>query len=232
MTASLIKVHDAVSRGLVQSFGEELRGDVNVIAADEAVPLSPEAEEILALRQEISELQDGLVAEKNRHEIEIERVRAETRLLCESEHAKVQTDTISVLKDGMTRLQETFSSELSGLERLSLAISEAALEGIFGGEHDFQQHLHKLVTLQLKGLRRETVIGVRVSSDDFGDEMSLTDLENDAGIPNLKVASDSELQSGEARIELRLGHIEFSLNQQWDDLKRVLTNLAERGGEP
>lgn len=226
MTPRLIKGEHLSEHNLVQNFGP-----TNSAVLNEELAVSPrlseEAREILELRDEISELKRIADEAQSENAANIERVRADTREQCQAEFREDEDARIEILKAGVAEARVSLEEKFSGVEKLSLAISEAALEGIFGLEHMFGSHLEKIVSAQLQNMRRESVLEVLVSPLDFADESALNELAAGPGCGQVTIRADADIVSGSIRIKLRLGHVEISLPESWKELQAVLTKLSE-----
>lgn len=228
MSVRLIKGGDRGQHGLVQNF--DSTSSVEVHDTDvTAPPLTAEGKELQRLRVELAELK-RLAEETQIENLQhIERIRAETREECSAEFQKDDRVRIEILKAGVSDVRKALETKIVELEKLSLSISEVALEGIFGREHMFLSHLKEMISAQLQDIRRESVIEVLVSPIDFENEHALSDLAAEVGQGDIKIRSDADIQSGAVHIRLRLGHVEISLPNSWKQVQSVLSELSEEG---
>ena len=70
-----------------------------------------------------------------------------------------------------------------------------------------------------------------VSARDFADETALAALGAEANTGSVRLLADGDLESGECRIDLQLGHVDIGAGTQWAQVAAFLDGLAEREAE-
>jgi len=226
MTSSLIKACDLEGGDMVQTlnFASGLP-DVQQRPPDQA--LSVEARTIRALRDEVDALNRKLEVLEEDQTKNLKKMQEETREACAAEFQSDEAARIELILSGLSAAQESFQAELSHLEELSLAISETALDGVFGQDHRYRPHLLRMIDAQLRGLHEETVLGLVVSQEDFSLEETQAELLTLVEGRNINIDYSAELSSGDVRLRLRLGQIELSVKEHWAKLKILMASLAE-----
>jgi flagellar biosynthesis/type III secretory pathway protein FliH len=177
-----------------------------------------------ALEREVEELKANLAQADENQKQEIENARTEGRKEAEAQFARAEEKRLALLEAGIQAAKDDFRDKSSELEALALLLCEVALENVFERSIDMRELVTGAIDRQMSAVRREMVLGIHVSADDFTED-ALEPLR--ARMAPMLVAIDGGLSCGEARIDLRLGHIDLSLPRYWQDLKVQLQTLAE-----
>jgi flagellar biosynthesis/type III secretory pathway protein FliH len=188
--------------------------------------------EVEALEARIATLEAALEDSAARAAEAIAAARAQGRKDAEASFTASEAERLQHLKEGVSRAARAISERLGGLDKLALAICETVLAPIFA-EHDIHGAMASAIRRQLNALQRESVLCVLVSPLDFSDEAALHALQRDLGLDlQTQIACDEKLAQGECRIELRLGQIELSTPRYWQEVRAMLSALAEPDGLP
>jgi type III secretion protein L len=140
-----------------------------------------------------------------------------------TEGSRYAEQAIAALSDGVNRACEKLADDVEGLERLALAVAEAALERVLGVGVDQRALIGEIVARQIEHLGAQAILFVEVSGQDF----ALRDLQQlKERHSSIEFRASDELARGGCRIKLRLGVQEVGPNQQWTALKTELSEMA------
>ncbi|MGE5566067.1 MAG: hypothetical protein ACM3YN_07935 [Parcubacteria group bacterium] len=189
--------------------------------------------ELLALRGEVDRLREKIAEQEAAiagHPAALEKARADGEAagrvtgLREADDgrealaAKIATATQLAL--------DRFAEEVASLERLAPLVAIEGLGRVFEPSDQRAELVREVIRRQISGLETSAVVCVEVSSADFPDADDLP------AASGAEVRALDELKSGDCRIRLKLGSLEVGLDQQWDRLRGVLSDLAEPRGRP
>lgn len=181
---------------------------------------------LVALEHEVDELKRLLAESLDERGKAIEAASTKARKDAEAEHKRADADALTALKKGVASAAEKVEAHFLKEQTLALLLAQVALERVFGEAADFQDLVTRAMRVQLHALRRGSVLSIRVSADDFGDEDALAELAATLG-DGINIAHDPGLSSGECHIDLRLGQVELSISQHWQSLQDELRRLAD-----
>lgn len=181
-----------------------------------------------ALERENAELRAALAAQRVENEQAVKAARAEGE-----RQGKVAADDaaekrLALLGKGVDAAVDRWQTRLQDLDGLAPALTRAALGKLFDQSEDQTRFVTQVIARQMRLLRRESLVAVRVSARDFEDEAALAALGAEAGTGSVRIVADADLASGECRIDLQLGHIDVGAGTQWAQLADFLDGLAER----
>lgn len=128
--------------------------------------------------------------------------------------------------------QAAFERELEDAHRLAIALAQTAVAKILGDSPGMSSVVESILRNQLAKLRPETVVAVTVSPLDFKDEGALTRLAKSLGTPELVLQRDAQMQAGDCRILLKVGHMDAGLAAQWGNLVAFCDALANAPETP
>lgn len=190
--------------------------------------------EIEALRRENEDLVKALAEAEANAITEAEGAYARGKADAEATFERDEAKRLKALEAALTELVKQGRSQFKHIERLALLLCETSLEQVFGAERDLKDLSARALARQMRGLRRETILAVRVSESDFCDGRELAALEQRLGIggSHIRLESDANLKSGDSVIQLRLGHVELSLPEHWSDVRQALLTMAEAPDAP
>lgn len=158
-----------------------------------------------------------------------EEARADGRRHGLAEAAKAQDRQLQALAASLSTAMERWNERLASLEPLALLVARTALSKLLGEDCDHAQRVARTLALQIAQMRREAVIRVRVSADDFPDSAALRDLAEAADTGSLDLLADADLGPGECRLDLLLGHIELGIGPRWKELSELFERMAAEG---
>lgn len=177
-------------------------------------------------RDEITKLQNALIAaralaEQGRKEA-LETGRAEGRRAAEDDMARRR----GLIEKGIGRAETAWHEKIGGLDTLAAMLARSALASVFGNSTDLTDLVTRAIALRVRGIRRESIVGIRVSPEDFPDTDALDALRTEAGTRSIDIVADAAFSRGECRFDLKLGHIDLGIQSQWRELERFLETLA------
>jgi flagellar assembly protein FliH len=185
-----------------------------------------------ALERENEGLRSALAAQRIESEQAVKAARAEGERQGRAAADDAAAKQLGLLGKGVDAAVVHWQERLRDLDGLAPSLARAALGKLFDAGEDHIQFVTAVIARQLRMLRRESLVAIRVSARDFADEAALAALGADAGTGSVRVVADADLASGECRIDLQLGHIDVGAGTQWAQLADFLDGLAEReGGE-
>ena len=184
--------------------------------------------EIVALEAELAALKQGLADAEARRQEALLAARAEAAEEATAAYRRDDAAALATLESALEEATRSLNTRIDSMETLALLLCETALAKIFGDTNDYTDLVARALQLQLAGLRREAVIAASVSAEDFPDAASLVALEARLGANNLSLRRDHQLGKGACRLDLRLGHIELSIPDHWQELQALLRQLADR----
>lgn len=174
---------------------------------------------IADLRQRLA---DAASDADEREDAAFERGRREGEDLATSEADK----RLELLAAGIDAVLRAHEGRIAEYELLALQLARAALARVFGDEELQAQLVTQTVSRHVAALKRELVLGLRVSPRDFRSSEELAEL---AGrFSGLEIAQDETLDAGGCVLDLRLGVLDLGLRGQWQRLTAFFEQLAER----
>lgn len=87
-----------------------------------------------------------------------------------------------------------------------------------------------MIRKQMEGLRRETILQVRVSAQDFESDLALEDLAFALDLRQSDIKIGDNIRPGDCVLDLRLGHMELSVKEQWDNIETLFKEMAHYEG--
>jgi flagellar assembly protein FliH len=183
-----------------------------------------------ALERENEQLRSALAALRSESEQAVKAARAEGERQGKAAADDVSGKQLGLLGKGLDSALAHWQARLEDLDELAPALAGAALAKLFDGGGEHKRFVAGAIARQMRLLRRESLVAVRVSARDFADEAALAELGSEAGTGSVRVVADADLASGECRIDLQLGHVDVGAGTQWAQLAPFLDGLAAREG--
>lgn len=181
---------------------------------------------IEALESRVEELQAALAEQR----IEGRKAVAEARLEGEREGRAAADEAVATkvaaLRKGVEAALAEWTDRLARLDGLTASLAKAALAKLFDDHDEHSRFVAAVVARQMRLVRRDSLVAIRVSAADFEDDQILAALAAEAGAGSARIVADADLASGECRIDLRLGHIDVGVGTQWTQLAAFLDELA------
>jgi len=175
------------------------------------------------LEAEIARLEAALASQKREAARAVEAARTEGR------EAAVAADAsrTALVERGLAEARAAWDKRLDELELLAVAMARAALAKMFGESSDLGKLVTRTVAHHLAGLAADSVVGVRVSADDFPGD-ALDALSGRIDLARTRLTIDPDLDAGGCRIDLKLGAIDVEPARQWAILDGALAAMERR----
>jgi flagellar biosynthesis/type III secretory pathway protein FliH len=180
------------------------------------------------LEREKEELRAALAAQRIESEQAVKAARAEGERNGRAAADDGVAKQLAALAKGVDAALAQWQARLGDLDGLAPSLAQAALGKLFDAGEELSQFIAATIARQMRLLRRESLIAIRVSARDFKDEAALAALGAEAGTGSVRIVADAGLGAGECRIDLQLGHIDVGPGTQWAQLAAFLDGLAER----
>ena len=216
--------------GLIKSGAAGFEARVRPLAFEEASgALTPAADPVLvALRERVLDLEAQL-AEHEAAAVELRTAAEEAyaegekagREAGRAEADERRDEALTLLGETAERAVAALDARLEETDRLAALLAAACLEKLFGAPGARAELVRDLIRRQLDGLRRETIVDLRVSAEDFGSPEEAA-----AAAPGCTVSVSETLPSGDCTIQLQLGQLDIGLGQQWGTLRAALEEMA------
>jgi flagellar assembly protein FliH len=200
-------------------------GDHGLNAAGALPPPSTEISETALMAERIRELENSLERERSERQEACEAALAAGREEGKREAESDAADRLRILREALERAASEVSEAIDQRGDLAVAISRAALSKIFGEGNAFGPMVEAIVRQYLAQAASGTVIGVRVSADDFADDASLATLS--AVHASVRIVREAKLAAGSCLFDLTLGTVDGSVAVQ---AQAVDTLLAANDG--
>jgi flagellar biosynthesis/type III secretory pathway protein FliH len=181
------------------------------------------------LASEVSELGSALAAAKTAAVAAEKKAREEGRLEALATAQAADAERLALLDGALGEMVKGWEQRLTDLDGLAAAIADTALSKLFDSWPDASEFLARTVARQIRILRKETVIAIRLSGRDFPDEQALAAFASRAGTGSIQVLADPDLGAGECRADLQLGHVDLGAGAQRAELSALLESLAADG---
>lgn len=189
-------------------------------------PAAPPARQPSESEKQLAELRKAVRLLEDRLSDEIPKAREQGRKDAEAAYARDDAALVALLTANLDAASAKAARSFEDMEKLALLICENALSKVFAKPQSYRSLITDAISKQLGQIRKETVVGVWVSREDFPDQAALQALSSGSAGAAVHVRHDPELPSGDCRIDLRLGHVELSIRDHWAALKACLADLA------
>jgi flagellar assembly protein FliH len=211
-------VKAATSRGLVQRF---VLSDLRV-----AGPAAADSE-LEAAEAEIRRLEQALDDARAVAADAEAAAHAAGRREALAEAADVDDRRLEMLEREVAAVRDTLEERLDGAERLAALLARTALAKLVEPSADLSELVVRSIARQMRDVRRETIVAIRVSAADFADEAALAAIAARTGAGPVQLLADPELGRGACRMDLRLGHVDLGVGARWGELSALLLAMAE-----
>jgi flagellar biosynthesis/type III secretory pathway protein FliH len=198
------------------------------LAPAEPVPAPRLDPRIEALQREVDGLRSALAAQRAESEQAVKAARAEGERQGRAAAGDSADRQLASLGKGLDSAVARWEARLADLDGLAPALARSALAKLFDGGEDHKRFVAGLIARQLRLLRRDGVIAIRVSARDFADGPALEALGAEVGAGSVRLVADADLEPGDCRIDLQLGHLDVGAGTQWARVADFLDGLAER----
>lgn len=180
---------------------------------------------VAALELEVASLRQAIETANAEHAEALVEARRAAQVEVKAQHKRDDERNFAAIEAGVEKARDDFSAKLGELDLVAILVAESALGGVFdaGPKHE---EIKDIILRQLAEIRRDSVLEIAVSADDFTDDAARTELEG--RLDGFAVTIDPRLSAGECRIGLRLGEIEISLGEHWAKVRDHFALALER----
>ena len=126
----------------------------------------------------------------------------------------------------MVEALTAWQSRLGEWEALAVLVGKMALAKVFDDPAAQSEMVVSAIARRMMELRHQSVISVRVSDEDFPDEVALARIAVLAG-KSVETLATGELASGECTIDLKLGKMDIGPKTQWAALGALLDRIVQ-----
>jgi flagellar biosynthesis/type III secretory pathway protein FliH len=187
--------------------------------SQEAIRLEQLTQENLGLKEKLRDLSASL-------EGAVGAAREEGRREAAATAARDDEARVAALKATLGDALSAWENRLVQLESLAALISRTSLAKIFDRPESYSDLVLDCLAHQVRQIRREAVVAIKVSAADFPDKAQLERVSL-AELPSVAVGPSTELGPGECRIDLQVGHIDAGPATQWRQLEALLHQIAD-----
>ena len=138
---------------------------------------------------------------------------------------------LAALKAALSAALQSWDARLAKIDGLAALLSKTALAKVFDDDAARTDLVLGLIARQMRHLRRETVLAVRVSPRDFPDAAALEAVAAQGGTGSASVVADPDLTAGDCRLDLQLGHVDIGPRTRWSELAALLDGFMAAEGE-
>lgn len=181
---------------------------------------------IEALESQNEALRGALAAQRIESQKAVAEARAEGERQGKAAADEAVAKRLAALGKGVEEAVAGWTDRLAGLDGLTASLAKGALAKLFDDQENHSRFVAAVVARQMRLLRRDSLVAIRVSAADFADDQALAALAAEAGSGSARIVADADLASGECRIDLQLGHIDVGPGTQWTQLAAFLDALA------
>jgi flagellar biosynthesis/type III secretory pathway protein FliH len=216
---ALIKAHAGHA---VRRFAEGA-SIARAVAASSSPAESAEAVQMAVLTQELAELRRTIAADREAAARAAAKAREEGRREGREQARRDDEARIAALGEGLSGARAAWDERIGELDGLATLVARAAIARMFDACANHADFVAGMVARQLRHLRHETVLLIRVSPEDFTDDAALAGL----GAGAIAVERDDTLSGGQCRIDLQLGHLDLCSRAHWAEMSALLHQLSE-----
>jgi flagellar biosynthesis/type III secretory pathway protein FliH len=213
---------------LVRPFGATSSRPADEIKADLIGDVAAEDQVVAALERENEALRSALAEAAEKARAEEGRAREEGRQAGLEAARRDDEHRCETLRTACSEALDDWRGRLADLDQLAPLIARTALAKIFGDDGDRTDLATRAIERQLAKLRREAILAIHVSAEDFADDSAFAALAAQVGTSEIAFVRDTALGVGECRIRLTLGQIDVGPATQW----RTLSALLDEEGAP
>lgn len=132
---------------------------------------------------------------------------------------------LEAIRDALAIAAEAWRERLSSLDRLAAMMTQTALAKMFGDTDRWLDFALASISHQATKLEQKAILRLSISAEDFPDK-TVVGRAVTPQAEGFEVVHDGDLRAGEARFDLRLGHLDAGFGPQWTALSQILEDLA------
>jgi len=219
-------------RAVIKSGGADVAepfrmSDRASVAAVQEQP-DPRDIELAALRSAVARAEEALAEAEGVHRREVESAREQGRKKGLAEAEDREVERLKLLDKTLSAACDVWGSRLDKIDVLAPQLVRAAIARLFDGADDRAELVTAMLARRMRDLRRDSIVALQVSADDFSDEPALAALAASLAVPQVIASIDPTLTAGQARFALKLGTLDLDLSGEW---RKVAAALEAMGCE-
>jgi flagellar biosynthesis/type III secretory pathway protein FliH len=189
--------------------------------------LAPVETEVASLAERVRDLEEALIRERSEREKACEDSFAAGRDKGRGEAESDSAERLRILREAVREAVAELHQALDQRGDMAVAIARAALAKMFGQQASYGSMVEATIRHQLAQIAEGSVIGIRVSAQDF---------EDDGGSPlfaaeGVRISREASLPAGSCLFDLTLGTLDASIPRQAGALDAVLGSVAASRGD-
>lgn len=181
----------------------------------------PRDDEIARLQARLIEAESALALAEANAKAGIERASEAGRRAGREAATRDDAARVAALEHGIAAAHKALEGKLATLDALAPAVARIALDKLLGASEARTDLVAAMIARNLAAFRRDVVIAISVSAQDFPD-LSVAD----SLLGAATVRSDPDLASGSARIDARLERLDLDLDAEWARIAMTLDSMA------
>ncbi|VWD47058.1 hypothetical protein BCO18430_07185 [Burkholderia contaminans] len=129
--------------------------------------------------------------------------------------ARAETERLALLRGGVDTALDAFIARMASLDGLAAELALVGLERVLGDPTRHTELVVETVRHRLTSIAQGSLVGIRVSADDFGDPALLDAVRRTLDTaPSVSLVADPQLPAGACVIELTLGKLDAGIPNQ------------------
>jgi hypothetical protein len=140
-----------------------------------------------------------------------------------------ESDAISALEAGVEIGLELYKKKLQELEEASLMAARSVLVHLFSDTDQIRAAVERNILAQIRKFDKDMIVGITVSETDFGTPQARASIANLNLSDAANVSVSKTLEQGAFEIEMRLGHLEFSLAHSLGEIEALFEAATGEG---
>jgi hypothetical protein len=191
--------------------------------------IPPEQRELEVARVELEDIRHELTGLKSQMERAVEAAYAKGVVDARATLVKSESRAIETLEANIQIALNLYKQKLKELEQASLFAAQSALEHLFSDTEQIRAAVKRNILAQIRKFGENMVVGVIVSEVDFAGPDANTSILSLNHNEAIQILVSKTLGQGEFEIEMRLGHLEFSLARNLGEIKSLFESISDEG---
>lgn len=126
-----------------------------------------------------------------------------------------EAERLALLRGGVDAALDAFIARMASLDGLAAELALVGLERVLGDPTRHTELVVETVRHRLTSIAQGSLVGIRVSADDFGDPALLDAVRRTLDTaPSVSLVADPQLPAGACVIELTLGKLDAGIPRQ------------------
>ncbi|PTS90563.1 hypothetical protein DBR17_01175 [Sphingomonas sp. HMWF008] len=124
---------------------------------------------------------------------------------------------------------DDWHARLAEMDTLAVQLARTTLAKLFSESRDLGDLVARAITRKVATMRSESVVAITVSASDFADAPSIEALQRHIPTEGMALVRDTALAAGTCRLDLKLGHVDLSIEALADEVDEALAGLLHKG---